>query len=942
MTITRRSRSRLDPIRVMPPGAVVVLACWAVQQLASLPPAAFGIAGMGAGLLLWLLRGAVVWRYARWRASTKLSLHLCRRLAPRTLRGVLLLCAIVLLAGGHAVNRAQSALAERLAPDLEGIDLVVIGVIDEMPLPSQFGWRTRLLIESCQAPPAGCPGAVAIRLNWPHPDVRASGVLPARPPFQAGERWRLTVRLKRAFAPQNPALFDAELRSLEDGIAAIGTVRLGARVVLAPERLDAFDGRLHSVIERTRTHLRDAIIDALPRHSAVVRGVLIALVVGDQSAIPGRYWELFNRTGIGHLMSISGLHITMLAGLAALLVRRIWRSHIVLPWPQDGWRGLRWPATGRGGAGGWRWRPLAAWVATPRAGWLAAVLAAFAYSALAGWGLPAQRTCWMLAAAGLALVSGRARDTRDVLCTAAAVVCVFDPWAPMAAGFWLSFVAVAAIVWHGSRVSPRGRPLPASPPEFAFIVPAGTRRTQQAPPAVPAPATTPALEVRTPWPNRIARHLGLAAHTQWAATIIMLPLGALFFSSVSLIGPLANAIAIPLVSGLITPLALTGGVLSLLPLPAGPWLLQFGAWLTDWLLVALGHCDSVSWAALGLPAPSVPATLLAVLACLVLLAPWPWPSRGWAAAGLLPLLLRPAAAPAPGELWLTALDVGQGMAVLVETANGRLLYDTGPSYGTDNDAGARILGPYLRARGIDRLQALVVSHRDTDHSGGALSLMRQVPIDWLASSLPPDHPVVRAAPRHHACRRGEKWQWGAIAFEWLHPDSDAASEPRASSNSRSCVLRIVSPAGVVLLAGDIELAQERRLIAQDAMRLRADVLLAPHHGSATSSSSAFLQAVSPTWAVFQVGYLNRFKHPAPRVLARYQSAGIGILRSDHDGAITLRLRADQPPVIERQRLDADRYWRLRIASPVTAPSSHRPWCKRRRAPAPRPRSTGMQ
>ncbi|HPU51414.1 MAG TPA: DNA internalization-related competence protein ComEC/Rec2 [Burkholderiaceae bacterium] len=871
----------------VPPGAWVVLCCWWVQQLTVLPSRAACVGLIAAGALALLARGALLGCFGRRMAIRVWSLRAARRLSRRTAAALLFGVAAAVLATAHAVWRAHLGLAERLAPELEGVELVVTGVVDEMPTPAQFGWRTRFRIESCEPGTLACPGPILIRLNWPG-DAGGAGSRGGRgdgpgagstdhsaelsadgavPPCRAGERWRLTVRLRRALSPQNPGLFDGELRALEEGVSAQGSVRDGARTAVRPHRIDAFDGRARSAIERLRTALRDAMMTALPDSAASVRGVLIALVVGDQSAIPGRAWAQFNRTGVGHLMSISGLHITMLAGMAVWLVRRLWRGRLI---------GL---------------------MAAPRAAWLGGLVVAFGYSALAGWGLPAQRTCWMLAAGGLALLSGRTRAALPVLCTAAAIVCAGDPWAPMAAGFWLSFGAVAAIIWHGAPVSP-GQPTVEDSPV-----------TEK-----PRPHWVARLKARAlPW-------LAAAGQTQVAATIAMLPLGVLFFSSVSLVSPLANALAIPVVSGLVTPLALAGGFAGLLWPSAAAGLLSLAAWLTDGLLAALTVSDGFGWASLGLPAPSAAAGMLAVLACVVLLAPWPVPGRAWAGAGLLPLMLGPIRAPPPDELWLTALDVGQGMAVLVETADGRLMYDSGPAYGEDNDAGARVLLPYLRARGIDRLQALVVSHRDTDHSGGALSLMGQMPIDWLASSLGQGHPVVQAAPRHHPCRRGDEWRWGKVHFQWLHPGDPDASDRRASSNSRSCVLRIASPAGTVLLAGDIEAAQEKSLIASlDASALHADVLLVPHHGSATSSTWGFLQAVAPTWAVFQVGYRNRFKHPADKVLQRYVRADIGILRTDHDGAITLRLRAGEPAAVERHRRDSGRYWRLAGAVEAAPP-----------------------
>jgi competence protein ComEC len=304
---------------------------------------------------------------------------------------------------------------------------------------------------------------------------------------------------------------------------------------------------------------------------------------------------------------------------------------------------------------------------------------------------------------------------------------------------------------------------------------------------------------------------------------------------------------------------------------------------------------------------------LAVIACVVLLAPVALPARGLALLAFAPMLLAEAPRPEAEDLWLTALDIGQGTAVLVETAEGRLLYDTGPAFGPENDAGARVIAPFLRARGIDALEALVVSHEDLDHAGGALSVLRELRVGWVASSLPASHPVVAASARHHRCRYGEAWTWGRVRFDWLHPADDDPVARRSPTNARSCVLRIRSAAGTVLLAGDIEAAQERRLIEKfPAQQLHADLLLAPHHGSRTSSTDAFLDAVRPKLAVFQIGYRNRYRHPHPVVLQRYVDRGIAVLRSDAHGAVKIRMRQGRAPEVWRARVDAPRYWRVRL------------------------------
>ena len=261
-------------------------------------------------------------------------------------------------------------------------------------------------------------------------------------------------------------------------------------------------------------------------------------------------------------------------------------------------------------------------------------------------------------------------------------------------------------------------------------------------------------------------------------------------------------------------------------------------------------------------------------------------------------------------MWVTAFDVGQGMALLVETSQHRLLYDTGPAYGLDSDGASRVIVPYLRARGIGRLDAVIISHSDTDHAGGALSLLENVPVGWLSSSLPDGHPAVdfqrqRSRP-HLRCVAGQRWSWDGVRFEMLHPLADAHHDLSLKPNARSCTVKITAGKHAILLAGDIEAAQEAQLYAREGERLAADVLLAPHHGSGTSSTQAFLNAVDPSLAIFQVGHRNRYRHPKAEVYQRYETMGIARLRTDVAGAVMMEF--GDAFVVEQYRSSRPRYW----------------------------------
>jgi competence protein ComEC len=274
---------------------------------------------------------------------------------------------------------------------------------------------------------------------------------------------------------------------------------------------------------------------------------------------------------------------------------------------------------------------------------------------------------------------------------------------------------------------------------------------------------------------------------------------------------------------------------------------------------------------------------------------------------------------------MTVLDVGQGLAVVVETHSHALLYDTGPRYTETADAGGRIVAPFLRAAGIARLGGLIVSHQDSDHSGGALSLLQTVPVDWVASSLPEDHPIHTQrqsdADGNLRCEAGQRWEWDGVRFEIMQPAAEHYAQANITTNDLSCVLRIESPHGSGLLPGDLEARGEIDLVRKDAAALKADVLVVPHHGSRTSSTPEFIAAVAPRAAVFTTGYRNRFGHPRADVVARYRHAGVALHRTDYDGALTFTFAPGAPVGPRAAREDGRRYWHSMPLQNTTAYAS---------------------
>lgn len=750
---------------------------------------------------------------------------------------------LVLLAGAMAMAavsglRATAYLQQGLDPALEGQDIRVTGVVSAMPQTNEAGTRLRLEVLSArlqgnlvQLPPrieVAWYGGAFVRDAGDAVDLQRQSA-----PVRAGERWEMTVRLKAPHGLRNPHGFDFELWTWEQGVQATGYVRAGPKD--EPPRRQATTWQ-HPV-EQARQSVRDAILDRLGRGAdeandpgrARIAGVVAALVTGDQRAIDRADWDMFRATGVAHLMSISGLHITLFAWLAAGVVRALWR------------RSTR----------------LCLWVPAPSAALLAGVVLASAYALFSGWGVPAQRTVIMLCTVALLQWSGRRWPWPQVWLLACAAVVVADPWALAQAGFWLSFVAVGVLF-----------------------------------------ATNPIAEKA--YGTGAKGHFYALFREQCVVTLALTPLSLLLFGQVSVVGLVANLVAIPWVTLVVTPLALGGVVWAPLWSLAAWSLWPLTAWL-QWLAQWPG-------AVLFLPAAPLWAGVAAVVGGALLAMRLPWRLRLLALPLLLPVFWWQPARPALGQFELLAADIGQGNAVLVRTATHSLLYDAGPRFSRESDAGHRVLVPLLRALG-ERVDVLMLSHRDADHTGGAAAVLAQQPGAQLTGSIEADH-VLQALRPARPCLAGQRWEWDGVAFEVLHPlagDGAPATRP-PRPNTLSCVLRVVAAgaqAPSVLLVGDIEAAQEQALVARGAA-LQADLLLVPHHGSKTSSSPALLEAVRPRTALVQAGYRNRFGHPAPDVLLRYRERNIRVVESSRCGAATWVSAA--PDAVACERDTGRRYW----------------------------------
>lgn len=718
---------------------------------------------------------------------------------------------------------AHWRLADALPLEWEGRDIQLIGVVASLPQNNDRSVRFRFDVEQVLTTGAAVPRRISLSRYKNHAVDENETVTPQ---INAGERWQLTVRLKRPHSNANPHGFNYEAWALERNIRATGYVRQSEENF----RLTPMVNQPGYWIERTRQKIQQRYSKILSDHSYA--GILITLATGNQHAISREQWQIFTRTGTNHLMAISGLHITMVSSMVFAIVYWLWRwiPHLA----------LRLPA-----------RRVAA---------IAGLTIALGYTFLSGFAIPAQRAFCMLAVVAIAIWQGRPISATMVLAWALLLVVILDPWATLSPGFWLSFGAIAIIM----------------------LITVG--RIGQ-------------MHWLTGW-----------VRVQWAITLGLIPLLLAMFQQISLVSPVANAVAIPLVSFAVVPLTLLATVpLFDFLLPLAHAILGVGMMILQWL----NDAPQIVWQQHAPPAWTMAVALAGIIWTLLpgglLLGFFAgFPARWLGLVAMLPMFLILPPRPAAGELWLTVLDVGQGLAIVARTEHHTLLYDTGPRFG-QSDSGSRIVVPFLRGNGIRQLDAMMVSHADSDHSGGALSVLSGIPVMWLISSLHFDHPIQQAAANKRPCQDGHAWQWDGVYFELLHPPIESYDNPHRKANATSCVLKITTGHGSVLLPGDIDRKAEYALLDRAAKMLPATVLIAPHHGSNTSSTAAFIHQVNPELTIFTVGYRNRFDHPRNEVVARYQSLGSDLLRSNTDGAIFLRFTADGLLVDTWRRMQR-RYW----------------------------------
>jgi competence protein ComEC len=693
----------------------------------------------------------------------------------------------------------QYLLDDRLVDQLEGEDVVVQGYVANFPKPLEnrvgFDFIVTKAIE-------GVPKK--IRLNWYSPPIA----------IKAGQVWQMAVRLKKPHARINPGGFDYEAWLFANHIGATGYVRPKPQTQQIDSHFSA-----HRYLVQFRQLISDRLDAVLPGSEQL--GIIKALSIGSQELISQQQWEIFRITGVVHLMVISGGHISLVAGLVFLLVRRTWA-----------WLGVLEVSP----------QTMAAYAA-----WLAGLL----YGAIAGFSLPVQRAELMLTVWLWAIVRQRHTASMQVLLLALLVVVLFDPLALLSAGFWLSFAAVALLLFISANRL--GKP--------------------------------------SYWYQIGKVHLAMA--------IGLGPLLILFFQQVSLVAPLANYLAVPLIGVLITPLSLLAVLVAFI----SPWFASVLLWPVEtlltwlwWLLLQMADWPLASLSGIHAPWYSV---LFAVLGVLLLLAPKGMPARYLSLFFILPVFFYPPKIPTAGEVWFTLLDVGQGLATVVQTQHHTLVFDTGAKYAEQADMGESVVLPYLQYLGISQIDTLMISHGDIDHSGGAESLLADMPVTKIYSSVA----AWAERPSGNYCRTGQRWQWDGVDFSMLSPDEKGFN----SENDNSCVLRISNRQHSFLLTGDIQQTAESHLVERYGNDLASEVLVAPHHGSKTSSSQSFIEQVRPERVLIPAGYRNRFGFPHLSVMQRYEKLQANIFSSANNGAISLKTDgAEMTQTLARQQ--QRKYW----------------------------------
>ena len=754
-----------------------------------------------------------------------------------------------LIGVSYGVLSGYKYLSNQLANNLEAQNIVVEGKVVDLPrLDSRrqsFSFSVYRAYVKDTSP--------TYLANFPEKiNLSSYGVLRVK----TGEQWRLLVKLKRPRGFVNPQGFDYQVSLLREGIGALGYVREGPlnQLMQPPPNFS---------MDVLRYQLQQWL---LKKSQSPQRGILVALLVGDTSFLDKLHSNEMRKTGTSHLIAISGLHIGFFAIVGFFVGNFLGR------FMQLACRSFPSVIFGH----------------------LLALATAFFYSVVAGLNIPTLRTLVMLLVVHWTLALRRSFRVRDTLLVALVLVLLLDPLAAFDIGFWLSFGAVAMLIFCFS-----GR-----------IVARRTMSSNREWSAVSALVH----------PDLWVRYFLEFVKSQWVMAVgLLVPLAVFVHSSALLAAP-ANLIAIPLVTFFVIPSLMLAAIFHFtFPISGSFGTVLEGfflrcaelglSWLHQWLQYLLG-ADAEKFNPLVNFSPA--AALVASLSAFLILMPFNLSVRFLGFCGGLIALITPLKTlPA---LQLLVFDVGQGTAIFLRTPNHQMLYDTGPLYTENFDAGSALIVPYLQSQGLTHLDTLVVSHNDKDHAGGLEGILASMDVKTLLLGEPEKHtlgldstkkrsPTTEKFSEISSCHESKPWQWDQVTFRFLQwPLS-----PHAKANNHSCVLLVEYEGHKILLTGDIEKDVENALVAQESLS-QVEVLLAPHHGSHSSSTWAFIAETQPDYVIYSAGFHNQFGHPHKDIQARYLAAEASPLNTAYSGAIEFNWNAGVLSALREYRHFSRRYW----------------------------------
>lgn len=747
-------------------------------------------------------------------------------------------------------------LSQQLPVGAEGKNIAVVGRLIGLPKQkyhkqtSEYHWQFDFQVEQGvkQALIPSFPRR--LRLNWYEP--------PADLALQPGQQWQLQVRLKPPRSNLNPHTHDYSATLFANRIRARGYVYIrGSPPRLLNDRLNWYSFN-HWGMQLDRLRYRIALQLQTLLAGYTSQGTLIALAIGERQWLDHTDYRVLRDSGTAHLIAISGLHIGIIAGFGYFLGSFAWRrsTHAML------------------------------WLPVPRFAALIAITFAVFYAFLAGFSVPTQRALVMIVVFMFGHLFGYYLGIGQRIALALFIVLLLQPLSVISAGFWLSFSAVSILAFAFSqrRLDTEGWP--------AWLGAKAATTTE---------STQVTVRSRRTLVDTIRTWVVSIWYSQSVVVLGLAPLTLFWFGQVPLLGFVANLLAIPVVTLVVVPLVLLGTTLLwLLPIVAEA-ILRYTATATDLLLYSLTYFAQ-PWHTLTLPSWVYLSGMLGVL---LVLSPLPKHHlRLWllSAVYCLPLFFYQPARPAWQQAQFTLLDVGQGLASVIRTRHHTLVYDTGAQFRTGFNFGAAVVVPFLRGEGVHEIDTLLVSHRDTDHAGGAFSVLESLAVTQILTSAPhyfADYSNVVA------CQAGQRWQWDGVVFEILHPEPDCVG----NRNDCSCVLRVSTGEQQLLLTGDIGTEVEHDLVRHYRNgELHADVLVAPHHGSKYASSSEFIAAVQPQYVLFSTNYHNQWGFPRWETRLRYQAQSVKMLSTPDTGAIHFLFSPEQLSAPELTRQRHRRYW----------------------------------